>query len=101
MSIIDWCRATYAGIKNKRGPTYFALTLCDNEEEVGLTSSKNPKGKRWACKTCFHFAGPIWTDREGKCPSTEEALTEYGEWIGKDNNAKKPWRKDINDNDVR
>ena len=98
---IEWVRNEYLKMTNKRGPTYMALTMCDNEGEVGLVSSKMTKGKRWACKTCFHFAGPMWTDREDKCPSTEEALIEYGEWISKPTNATKPWRKDINDNDVR
>ena len=91
MGTIRWVRNEYLMMTNKRGPTYMALTLCDNEDEVGLMSSRDTKGKRWACKTCFHFAPPIWTDREDKCPSVEEALIEYGEWIAKPTNATKPW----------
>ena len=101
MGTMRWVRGVYAGINNKRGPTYMALTMCDYEKEVGLTSSQTARGKRWACKTCFNFAPPVWSDRPDKCPTTEEALIEYGEWLAKGNNGTKPWTKGMMGNDVR
>ncbi len=81
---------TKAG-KPSKSPSYFAVTWCEYEDEPGITSTKAGKGKRWACKTCFNFAEPIWTDNPEKCPSTDEALHEYSEWVSKDVNRKKPW----------
>ena len=96
-----WCRHQYKSMTNKRGPQYYAVTMCEYEDEPGLTSSSVTKGRRWACNTCFNFAPPIWTDNEDKCPTTEEAPIEYGQWLAKDINAKKPWTKGLMGNDVR
>ncbi len=87
---------TKAG-KPSRSPGYFAVTWCEYEQEPGITSGKHMKGKRWACKTCFNFAEPIWTDNPEKCPSTDEALHEYAEWIGKEVNKRKPWKRRMMD----
>ena len=73
---------TEAG-RRQRGPTWYAITRCDDDGNIGMTSIKvTPAGKRWMCKTCVGFAAPIWTDNEKKCPSTDEALHEYSEWAG-------------------
>jgi hypothetical protein len=68
--------------RRQRGPTWYAITRCDDDGNIGLTSIKTtPAGKRWACKTCVGFAPPIWTDNEKKCPSEDEALHEYAGWV--------------------
>jgi hypothetical protein len=97
-------RLTWQGIptptgRPKFGPTFIAVTWCAYEGEVGVTNTGRGVGRRWTCKTCFNFVTPIWSD--GKCPSTEEALVEYGEWASKQTNATKPWRKDMNGNDIK
>ena len=96
----EWQRCFTPTGRRKFGPSYFAITHCEYEDEIGLTSTKSGVGKRWACKTCFNFAAPVWSDTD-KCPTEEEALVEYGKWLAKPSNAKKPWRKDMNNNDIR
>ena len=96
----DWQRCLTPTGRKKFGPSYFAVTYCQYEDEIGLTSTKSGVGKRWACKTCFNFAAPIWSDTE-KCPTIEEALIEYGKWASKETNAKKAWTKGMMGNDIR
>jgi hypothetical protein len=96
----EWQRCFTPTGKRKFGPSYFAITWCEYEDEIGLTSTKSGVGKRWACKTCFNFAKPIWSDTD-KCPSPDEALHEYVAWLGKASNATKPWRKDMYAHDVK
>jgi hypothetical protein len=96
----EWQRSLTPTGKRKFGPTYFAVTWCEYEDEIGLTSTKGGVGKRWACKTCFNFAEPIWSDTD-KCPSPDDALHEYVAWLGKGTNAKKPWRKRMTGEDIR
>jgi len=96
----DWQRCLTPKGKPKFGPSYYAITWCEYEDEIGLTSTKSGVGKRWACKTCFNFVTPIWSDTD-KCPSEDEALHEYVLWLGKASNGKKPWKKGIHGHDVR
>lgn len=68
----------------KRGPTFYAITRCDDDGHIGMTSMAEPiPGKRWMCMTCVGFAAPIWSDNPDKCPSEDEALHEYTEWVTK------------------
>lgn len=97
---LEWQRCLTPTGKKKFGPTYFAITWCEYEDEIGLTSTKNGVGKRWACKTCFNFAAPVWSDTD-KCPTEEEALIEYGQWLNKASNGNKPWKKGMMGNDIR
>jgi len=67
----------------KKGPRFYAITKCTEEEgeQLGITSSSATKGERWACKTCFAFAEPIWAD--GPLPDIEELRDEWADWIVK------------------
>ena len=96
---LDWLRCLTPTGRTRFGPSYFAVTWCEYEDEIGLTSTRDGVGKKWACKTCFNFAAPIWSDTD-KCPSEDEALHEYVGWLGKASNGKKPWRKDMMGNDI-
>ena len=98
----EWQRCLTPTGKKKFGPSYFAITWCEYEDEIGLTSTKNGVGKRWACKTCNNFAEPIWSDTD-KCPSPDEALHEYVAWQSKltKGSSFRAWRKDMYANDVR
>ena len=97
----EWHRAPTPTGKPSKGPTYYAVTMCEYENEPGLTSSKATKGQRWACKTCFNFAEPVWTDSPDKCPSADEALHEYTAWVSKrGTKGKQPWRKGMMGNDI-
>lgn len=75
-----WRSCLTATGRRQQGPGYYAITRCDDDGNIGMTSAKATKGKRWACKTCVGFAPPIWTDNEKKCPSEDEALHEYTDW---------------------
>lgn len=76
---LTWKSCLTATGRRQRGPTWYAITRCDDDGNLGMTSIKQPKGKRWACKTCVGFAAPIWSDNK-KCPSVDEALHEYTDW---------------------
>jgi len=71
---------TAAGNPSK-GPRYYAVTMCEKENEPGLTDSSQPKGRRWACNTCFSFAPCVWTD--GPTPEREEQEQEWADWAAK------------------
>ena len=70
---------TASGKGFKRGPKHISVTLCTLEGEYGLTDSGQPKGKRWACKTCLGFAPSVWSD--GVAPSREEQEQEWADWM--------------------
>ena len=76
------CVPTKSG-RPSRGPRYIAVTVCTNEEgrQLGITSSKHPKGARWACSTCLGYANPIWAD--GPLPDEEDRREEWADWMAK------------------
>ena len=83
-TVIEGLRLTWKSCltptgRRKFGPKFYAITRCDDDGLIGMTSAKQSKGKRWACKTCLGFAAPIWSDTDD-CPSVDEALHEYTEW---------------------
>jgi hypothetical protein len=82
---------------------YFAITLCRYEGELGLSHYKIGAGRRWACKTCWNFAAPVWSTNEKKCPSPDDALHEYVKWSGKLGKTSDflPWKKGIHGHDIR
>jgi hypothetical protein len=98
----QWQRCPTPTGKPKFGPSYFAITWCEYEDEIGLTDTKAGVGKRWACNTCNNFVEPIWSDTD-KCPSPDEALHEYVAWQSKlgVNSSFRAWKKGIHGHDVR
>ncbi len=97
---LEWQRCSTPTGRRKFGPLYYAITLCEYEDEIGLTSTRSGVGRRWACNTCFNYAAPIWSDTD-KCPSEDDAHREYVGWLGKGTNGDKPWRKDMMGNDIK
>lgn len=83
-------------------PPYFAITLCQYEGTLGLSYYRAGAGKRWACKTCWNFAAPVWSTNE-KCPSPDEALHTYVAWQSKleKTSGNRAWRKDMYKHDIR
>ena len=77
----EWLRVPTKSGRPKKGPRYYAVTSCMYEEELGLTSSADGKGKKWACKTCFSLCVPVWSD--GPTPDREEIEQEWADWIAK------------------
>lgn len=71
---------TPAGNPSK-GPKFISVTMCEYENEPGLTSSKQTKGRRWACNTCFSLCVPVWSD--GPVPEREEIEQEWADWAAK------------------
>ena len=69
----------------KRGPRFIAIGNCEDEdgEQYGLLSSGDTKGKRWACKTCYGFLDPVWSD--GPLPDIEDIREEWADWCAKQN----------------
>lgn len=60
-----------------------AIGLCAEEGgyAYGLVSSSDTKGKRWACRTCYGFLEPKWSD--GPLPDIEDIREEWATWIVK------------------
>jgi len=65
----------------KRGPRFMAIGLCEDEggDAYGIVSSADTVGKRWACKTCFGFLDPQWSD--GPLPDIEDIRQEWAAWV--------------------
>lgn len=78
-----WLRVATPSGRPKKGPRFYAITKCTNEEgdQLGITSSGATKGQRWACKTCRAFAEPIWAD--GPLPDIEDIREEWADWMAK------------------
>ena len=77
----EWLRVPTASGRPSKGPRFIAVTLCEHENEYGLTSSKVGAGRRWACNTCFSFAPCAWSD--GPVPDKEEQEQEWADWAAK------------------
>ncbi len=77
----EWLRVPTLSGKPKKGPRFYAITRCTEEpgDQLGIVSSGNPKGKRWACKTCAGFVEPVWSD--GPLPDIEDIREEYHDWV--------------------
>ena len=87
--IITWLRLSWQQVptptgKPKYGPSWYAVTECDDGCGRGFTDITAGKGVRFACKTCFGFANPVaYEGKEQYFISEDEALDEYGEWRAK------------------
>jgi len=77
----EWLRVPTPTGRPSKGPRFIAVTLCEYENEYGLTSSKVGAGRRWACNTCFSFAPCAWAD--GPVPDREEQEQEWADWAAK------------------
>ena len=88
-STIVWLRAQWQRVptptgKPKYGPSWFAVTECDDGCGRGLTDITVGTGRRWACNTCLGFASPVgFEGKERYFMDEEEALAEYGKWRAK------------------
>ncbi len=78
---------TAAGNPSK-GPRFIAVTMCEYENEPGLTSSKQTAGRRWACNTCYSLCVPVWSD--GPVPEREEIEQEWADWAAKQKETGQP-----------
>ena len=76
-----WLRVPTATGRPSKGPRFYAVTLCEYEEEYGVTSTKVAVGRRWACNTCYSFAPSVWAD--GPVPEREEQEQEWADWAAK------------------
>ncbi len=87
--ITDWLREEWSRVptptgKPMFGPSWYAVTLCDDCETRGFTDIKQGSGSRFSCKTCYGFAEPVaWEGKERFFMTTDEALDEYGKWRAK------------------
>ena len=87
--ITDWLREQWSRVltptgQTKFGPSWYAVTLCDDCGLRGFTDIAQGSGKRFACKTCYGFAEPVaWEGKEKFFMATDEALDEYGKWRAK------------------
>lgn len=81
----DWLRVPTPSGRPKKGPRFYAIAQCEAEtgNQLGLVSSGDTKGKRWACLTCFGFMVPVWTD--GPLPDIEDIREEWANWMAKGN----------------
>ncbi len=73
----EWLRVPTKSGRPKKGPRWYAITRCTNEDELGLTSSSYPKTKRWVCKTCLSLCVPVWSD--GPLPDLEDIEQEWAD----------------------
>ena len=85
-SVVAYSRALWLRVPTptgnpSKGPRFYAVTLCEYEEEYGITSSKQTAGRRWACNTCYSFAPSVWAD--GPTPEREEQEQEWADWAAK------------------
>lgn len=85
-SVINYTRNLYLRIPTKsgrpsKGPRFLCVTQCTYENEYGLTSSAETKGRRWACQTCFSLCVPVWSD--GPIPDIEDIEQEWADWAAK------------------
>ena len=83
-----WIQVPTATGKPSKGPRFYAVTLCEYEEEYGVTSSKQTAGRRWACNTCYSFAPSVWSD--GPIPEREEQEQEWADWAAKQKESGQP-----------
>lgn len=64
-----------------RGPRFYAVTECEDCGSAGMTSSKQPRKKRWTCRTCGGVKLPVWAD--GPTPDEEEIYDQWATGIPK------------------
>ena len=87
--ITDWLRGEWSLSltptgKPMFGPSWYAVTVCDECGNRGFTDINQGSGSRFACKTCFGFAEPVaWEGKELFFMEVDDALMEYGRWRAK------------------
>ncbi len=86
---IVWLRAEWSKVPTPTGqamfgPSWYAVTVCEEGCGRGFTDINQGSGVRFACKTCFGFAEPVaWEGKERFFMTPDEALDEYGKWRAK------------------
>ena len=66
------------------GPSWYAVTVCDDCENRGFTDINRGSGLRFACITCYGFAKPVaYEGKERWFPTAKEASDEYEKWRAK------------------
>lgn len=81
----EWLRIPTASGNPSPGPHWFAIGRCTEEagDQLGLIGSNGVVGKRWACKTCYGFMEPVWSDGR-PLPDIEDIREEWANWMTKD-----------------
>lgn len=91
-----WLRVGTKSGRPSKGPTWMAVTECEECGAIQTTSSKRTRGERWTCvdfgglgKTsggyygplkCGGFRNPVWWD--GPLPDLEDIKDEWANYMG-------------------
>ena len=79
-----WQRCPTPTGKPMYGPSWYAVTVCDDCGNRGFTDINVGSGLRFACITCYGFAEPVaYEGKEQWFVTVDEALDEYGKWRAK------------------
>ena len=66
------------------GPSWYAVTVCDECGNRGFTDINSGIGLRFACSGCYGFAKPVgFEGKESTFVSVGDALAEYVKWRAK------------------
>ncbi len=80
----EWQRIATPTGRPRFGPSWYAVTVCDECGNRGFTDSNSGSGLRFACITCYGFCEPVaFEGKERTFVPVDEALDEYGAWRGK------------------
>ena len=80
----EWQRCPTPTGKPMFGPSWYAVTICDECGNRGFSDINMGKGIRFACITCYGFAKPVAYEGKKKWfPRGNEAFDEYKKWRAK------------------